>query len=186
VSADQSASFEPLNPYSAPETEVERATRAIALVKATRLQRLSAFVFDASLGAVPFVPLMLSDERSVLFCLFVCMVLSFIVLCVQLLLLSQNGWTVGKRALRIKIVHSNGERAGAGRILVVRAFVPAVLSLLAILCLATLLDSLALSTARRLGWWIPSVALLIDPLLIFGRARRCGHDYIADTIVVKA
>jgi uncharacterized RDD family membrane protein YckC len=27
---------------------------------------------------------------------------------------------------------------------------------------------------------------LIDVLLIFGNARRCVHDYIADTIVIKA
>jgi hypothetical protein len=27
---------------------------------------------------------------------------------------------------------------------------------------------------------------LIDALVIFGDARRCCHDYIADTIVVRA
>jgi hypothetical protein len=27
---------------------------------------------------------------------------------------------------------------------------------------------------------------IIDSLFIFGNARRCVHDYIADTIVIKA
>jgi len=26
----------------------------------------------------------------------------------------------------------------------------------------------------------------VDPLMIFGGARRCAHDYIADTIVIRA
>jgi hypothetical protein len=26
----------------------------------------------------------------------------------------------------------------------------------------------------------------IDPLFIFGNARRCVHDHLADTIVIKA
>jgi hypothetical protein len=32
---------------------------------------------------------------------------------------------------------------------------------------------------------IPLYAI-IDVLFIFGNARRCVHDYIADTIVIKA
>ena len=79
--------------------------------------------------------------------------------------LSRYGQTVGKRLLKIRIVRSNGERASLGRIFLLR-YLPMML----------------------LGK-IPLVGLILvltDILFIFREDRRCLHDMMADTIVVKA
>jgi len=76
-----------------------------------------------------------------------------------------NGQTVGKRALRIRILRSNGERATLGHIFS-RRFLPTTL----------------LGVIPRLG----PLVTLADCLLIFRDSRKCLHDQFADTIVVKA
>jgi uncharacterized RDD family membrane protein YckC len=79
--------------------------------------------------------------------------------------LYQNGQSIGKKIMDIKIVRVSGERCALWRILVLRAFV------------------------NGLPRYIPFVGsfyALADPLLIFGESRRCIHDYIADTIVIQA
>ena len=78
--------------------------------------------------------------------------------------LHRYGQTIGKRAVRIRIVRSNGERASLGRIFGLR-YLP-----------MTLLGAL------------PFLGLLIsltDSLLIFRDSRQCLHDQIADTTVIK-
>ena len=79
--------------------------------------------------------------------------------------LHRYGQTVGKRALRIRIVRSNGERASLGRIFGLR-YLP-----------ATLLGAVPL---------VGFLFTLTDILLIFRESRKCLHDQFADTIVVKA
>jgi len=79
--------------------------------------------------------------------------------------LQRYGQTVGKRALRIRIVRSNGERATLGHIFG-RRFLPTTL----------------LGVIPRLG----PLVTLADCLLIFRASRKCLHDQFADTIVVKA
>jgi uncharacterized RDD family membrane protein YckC len=78
--------------------------------------------------------------------------------------LQRYGQTVGKRALRIRIVRSNGERAGLGRIFGLR-YLPMIL----------------LGAIPKLGLLIT----LVDYMLIFRDSRKCLHDQFADTIVVK-
>ena len=78
----------------------------------------------------------------------------------------RNGQTIGKKLLGIKVVRSDGSRAGLARIFWLRYLV-----------------------AQYLFAIIPIVGMvyaLVDILMIFGEARRCCHDYIADTIVVRA
>jgi uncharacterized RDD family membrane protein YckC len=81
-----------------------------------------------------------------------------------------NLWTVhryrasiGKLALKIRMVRSDGAEAELWRIVFLRGLPQWVVSA------------------------IPFVNLLnlVDVLFVFGKARRCVHDYIADTIVVK-
>ena len=63
--------------------------------------------------------------------------------------------------LGIKVVRADGSKATLGRIFWLRNFVSALLNIVPF-------------------YW------LIDCLLIFGDARQCVHDKIADTIVVRA
>jgi len=79
--------------------------------------------------------------------------------------LYRNGQTIGKRLLSIKIVRTDGSRAGLLRIIFLR-FIPTGI----------------LSSIPLIGFSFT----LLDPLLIFQKSRRCLHDLIADTIVIDA
>jgi uncharacterized RDD family membrane protein YckC len=78
-----------------------------------------------------------------------------------ILFVSRNGQSIGKKMLGIKVVRSDGSRASLGRIFWLRNAVNTVLA------------------------FVPLYGL-VDILLIFGEARQCVHDKIADTIVIKA
>jgi uncharacterized RDD family membrane protein YckC len=80
-------------------------------------------------------------------------------------LLERAGQTVGKRLLGIRIVRSDGSAAGA-RHIVLRRYTP-----------YSLLGAIPL-----LG---PFISLL-NVCFIFRESRKCLHDEVADTIVVKA
>lgn len=79
-------------------------------------------------------------------------------------LLATRGQTIGKVLLKIRITRPSGEAVSNVR-LALRYGVGYAASLIAVVI------------------WIYS---LIDCLLIFRKSRRCLHDEIADTIVVKA
>jgi uncharacterized RDD family membrane protein YckC len=72
-----------------------------------------------------------------------------------------NGQTIAKKMLSIKVVRSDGSPASVGRIFWLRNFVNGALGI------------------------IPLYGL-VELLFIFGEAQQCLHDKIADTIVVKA
>jgi uncharacterized RDD family membrane protein YckC len=78
--------------------------------------------------------------------------------------LTRYGQTVGKRVMHIRIVRSDGSRAGLGRIFALR-YLPLIL----------------MGSIPYLGLLIT----LADYLLIFRESRKCLHDQFADTIVVK-
>jgi uncharacterized RDD family membrane protein YckC len=78
-----------------------------------------------------------------------------------ILFVARNGQTIGKKLLGIKVVRSDGSKASLGRIFWLRNVVNTVLG------------------------FIPLYGI-VDLLLIFGEARQCVHDKIADTIVIKA
>jgi uncharacterized RDD family membrane protein YckC len=93
---------------------------------------------------------------------------ALIVICllaVTTVLVQRNGQTIGKKALGIKIVRKDGSRATLGRIFSLRYFVNTLLTMIPV---------------------IGGLYGLVDVLFIFGKTQRCIHDYIADTIVVKA
>jgi uncharacterized RDD family membrane protein YckC len=71
---------------------------------------------------------------------------------------------VGKRLLNIRIVRTDGRRAGFARLLFIRGGVTMVLYMIPLL---------------------GSLVALVDMLMIFRASRRCLHDVIADTVVVR-
>ncbi len=87
---------------------------------------------------------------------------SFGVLGYQLYLLVTTGQSLGKRTMGIKVVRTDGSPVDLGRLIFLRNVVP---------------------------WFAGVVSCnlfsLADPLFIFTADRRCLHDHIADTQVVK-
>jgi uncharacterized RDD family membrane protein YckC len=75
--------------------------------------------------------------------------------------MARNGQSIAKKWLQIKVVRFDGSPASLGRLIFLRNVVIWVLSM------------------------IPLFGI-IDALFIFGEARQCLHDKIADTIVVRA
>jgi uncharacterized RDD family membrane protein YckC len=79
-------------------------------------------------------------------------------------LVAANGQSIGKRLVGIKVVRTDGSRASLARIFLLRNVVSSLPNFL-----------------PYLGWFY----LLADPLLIYQDSRRCIHDLIADTIVIR-
>ena len=75
--------------------------------------------------------------------------------------LGENGQSIGKKACRIKLLRTDGSEVSISRVIIGRNVINGILGI------------------------IPLYGI-IDVLFIFGNARRCVHDYIADTIVIKA
>jgi len=161
--------------YAPPRAEVaDLAPADGSPVLAGRGQRLLAMLIDAAvLVAVSWLVLRLmgvdmfdtaaadSAARGLRD-----MVIGIVVLvAVQGVLLVQRGQTVGKLAMGLRIVRPDGRRADALRVLGLRYVLPYLLTPF---------------TTLLMLW------SLADALAIFGRARRCLHDRIADTIVVRA
>jgi uncharacterized RDD family membrane protein YckC len=80
-------------------------------------------------------------------------------------LLATRAQTVGKVLLKIRIARPDGSKPSFGRLVVLRYGVGWVFAIVPML-------------AQIWG--------LVDALLIFRTSRRCLHDSIADTIVIKA
>lgn len=92
-------------------------------------------------------------------------VVMLILFAVNCILLHKNGQTIGKKLLGIKIVRTNGDRIGLGRILLLRV-----------------LPMTPLGAIPLVGYLIT----LVDSLLIFRESRKCLHDDFADTVVIIA
>ncbi len=80
-------------------------------------------------------------------------------------LLVRHGQTIGKRLLGLRVVRPDGQAVGIGRLIGLRYGA-----------------GFLISAIPAVGMFYP----LLDALLIFGRQRRCIHDWIADTIVIRA
>jgi uncharacterized RDD family membrane protein YckC len=132
-----------------------QAKPVIRLKPASRGSRFLAAMVDAAAVLVIWLPALIF-QNPVLFLAGIC---AFAVL--QMFLLSRDGQSVGKRVLGIRIVKNDTE-ANGGFVsnVLLRVIVNAVLS------------------------FIPFYTL-VDILLIFRDDRRCIHDMIAGTKVVK-
>lgn len=78
--------------------------------------------------------------------------------------LSKNGQSIGKRMRRIRVVRNDGGPASPMQIIVMRNLLPA-----------------AVTALMPFGQFLS----IIDYAMIFGDERRCLHDLIANTKVVK-
>ena len=84
---------------------------------------------------------------------------------INLRLLYLYGQTIGKRIIGVRIVRLDGDRAGLGRLVVLRTMVPSMIA------------------------GVPFLGVLfavVNYLFIFRDDRRCLHDHMADTKVVVA
>lgn len=164
---------ETINPYAAPGVPVTGALppplpdEVRRLPLAGRGERLLARIVDRLLYVACAVPLFVVAVMRIEGAFGLTVVLGVfaaaIVFIYNLMLLGDNGQTVGKRWLRIRIVRTDGSDAGLGRIFGLRMCVP-----------------------WLLGFFLGPFFVLPDLLCIFGNEKRCLHDMMADTLVVEA
>ena len=169
-------SFEYRNPYAAPTAQVQPTPEERfddELTTAGRLPRLMAALVDGGISLVVAIPAVVAAMRYTPqrgigelggSLVLLTMVGYLALLIYTLILLSREGQTIGKRVIGIRIVRTDGERAGLGRLFWLRYCVPSLIGAI-----------------PYIGW-IFSIANI---LWIFGEQRRCLHDHIADTMVVN-
>jgi uncharacterized RDD family membrane protein YckC len=172
----------PHNNFAPPQSAVaDIPAEDLSSRKASRGSRLAAIIIDGLIFGIPFIasfwvglgamrphptPLdfwMAAVATGAVFWAGACVALALVVL--TTMLVYQNGQTIGKRLLGIKVVRTDGSRASLSRIFFLRYLL------------------------NTLFMWVPlagGLYALVDPLMIFGEARRCCHDYLADTIVIWA
>lgn len=168
--ARQPMSESAVNPYQPPAsaTVAEVVAEPDVADLAGRGARLVAVLLDGLLLNLGFWYLVeqlqmgtaLDEPRA-----FVPAAIVLVVAGVQVRLLSERGQTIGKLALGVRIVRRSGARAGLPRILLLRE------------AFAALAHHVPV---------IGGLVALVDALMIFRADRRCLHDHVADTIVVRA
>jgi uncharacterized RDD family membrane protein YckC len=137
---------------------------------AGRGERLGAAVLDSVLVMVPvllaLVPMFMARDNgnAEVWSGFLVLLVVVAAIAVNCVLLSRNGQTIAKYMLRIRVARPDGSNPGLARIFFARYLPLAVLGALP---------------------FIGTVVTLVDALMIFRDNRRCLHDDIADTIVLK-
>jgi uncharacterized RDD family membrane protein YckC len=170
------------NPYAPPQAAVDDIAEPQQFaVPADRGTRLGAAIIDSILFmAAVYVPLMVAlissaqgevapDDPAAAVPLASIALGSDVVGLVGLIVwswftlkfMARNSQSIAKKWLQIKVVRADGSRVTLGRLVWLRNVVIWILS------------------------FIPLFGI-IDALFIFGEARQCLHDKIADTIVIKA
>jgi uncharacterized RDD family membrane protein YckC len=171
------------NPYQPPKAAISEVATGGAFELAGRGTRLGAILLDGLIGGTlvyapmfigGFLPAIVASvvRRQPLvwgpgFALAggVAGFMSLALGVITFILVKRNGQTIGKKILGIKVVRKDGRKAGVGRIFWLR------------------------NVVNALPGFVPLVGGLyglVDALIIFGQARRCLHDRIADTIVIRA
>jgi len=180
------------NNYAPPQSVVSDVPLTdAAFEKASRLSRFVAAILDGLIFTIPLSPTYVAFFRTLSSVgvngghgaptanpfaawammaqtgtpFFIGSFINLILLGVTAMLVYKNGQTIAKRLLGIKVVRTDGSRASFPRIFFLRNVLNIVIMLVPLL---------------------GGIYALVDPLMIFGGARRCAHDYIADTIVIRA
>jgi uncharacterized RDD family membrane protein YckC len=164
------------NPYASPQADlsIQRAPEDAEL--ASLGERLGAAIIDTIIMlVVALVPIVIfyggwteymaaDSSESYAFTLGSTAFGFLMYVIVNGYLLAKNGQSVGKKILDIKIVRTDGSRASFVRLVAVRALFEHALLLIPVVDI-----------------WLS----IIDVLFIFQRSRKCLHDTIADTIVIR-
>jgi uncharacterized RDD family membrane protein YckC len=177
---------QPNNNYAPPKSAVADPADSDDTVMASRWSRFWASFVDGLVVGLPFGPsymaaapaisALMGQRRFTALTMWVELartgtpfyggvLVLLIVLAFVAVLVHRNGQSIGKKLLGIKDVRTDGSRATLGRIFGLRYLVNTLLTMIPI---------------------IGGLYALVDVLMIFGSAKRCCHDYIADTIVVRA
>ena len=165
------------NPYAPPLASVrDIAERHSMNDPADRGTRLAAAIVDSIIfGAMVYAPLMFAmisgsakaesgtaNTDTTLVLAAGLTFVGFVVWCwLTISRMKANGQSIAKKFLHIKVVRTDGSPVSLGRLIGLRNIVTMLIS------------------------FIPLYSIL-DMLFIFGESRRCLHDKLADTIVVKA
>ena len=156
-----------VNPYAAPKAAIKDAASSEPEL-ATLWQRFAGNLVDGVVMTLAWVPgavvapRYLGEQSPLVPVLIVVPVL--LVLLLQFWMVYRHRASIGKRVMKASMTAPDGSEASLWRILLLRALPVAALS--------------AVPFANLL--------LLVDALFIFGKSRRCVHDYLGGTIVVKA
>ncbi|HMK84421.1 MAG TPA: RDD family protein [Steroidobacteraceae bacterium] len=173
------------NKYAPPQSIVaDVSSTEGAFEKASRGSRLGAAILDGLIFSLPLMPSYIAGFNAVIHSggrpnalvfwgamvaagtlFYVGLLIDLVLLVVTAVLVQRNAQTIGKKIAGIKVARKDGSRATLGRIFWLRNFVNSLLGLIPL---------------------IGPFYGLVDVLMIFGEARRCCHDYIADTIVIRA
>lgn len=141
---------------------------------ATRWQRFWASLIDGLIVAVVTIPviyltggfedLVEGGQPSFGYTLLIGLVSIIVFVLINGKLLLQKGQTVGKKILKTKIVDSDNNPPSQTH----------------------LIKRYSVYFFLRMVPYIGPILSLINILLIFGKNKKCGHDYVADTLVIKA
>ena len=165
------------NPYEAPQAELVDPASEVGFELADRGARLGATLLDglllwgtAGILAAIGIPMTIAKQEAgnwvpMVLVIGLILVAVLVIMAIHLVLLHRYGQTIGKRALGIRIARPDGSPASLGRIVGLRIIVA---KIPAMLC------------------YLGTIYSLTDACFIFREDRRCLHDLIADTIVVRA
>jgi uncharacterized RDD family membrane protein YckC len=174
------------NNYAPPQSVVaDISSRDVPFEKATRLSRLGAVLLDGLIFGIPFVPsyamtisVMAHTRPSPYNYLaiwstmagsglwfYAASLIDLVLIVITTVLVYRNAQTIGKKLVGIKVARTDGSRASLARIFWLRY----------------LLNTLIMYVP-----FLGGLYALVDACMIFGEQRRCCHDYIADTIVIRA
>jgi len=175
----------PANKYAPPKSEVADVVPDDD-IKASRGSRLGASIIDGLIISIPMspayfhaIPLIVRAGPAVQRNAFAAwgviastggwfyleLLWAVCILIINGILAYRNGQSIAKKWLGIKDVRTDGSRVSFARIFWLRNAINVCISLIPL---------------------VGGLYGLIDVLFIFGSAKRCVHDYIADTIVVRA
>ena len=165
------------NPYAPPTADVDDVSPLrTGQVLAGRGTRLGAAILEGVIIVAIVVPLILiglvlqpsslrAGGEPPWIGILLCVVAGFGWLALNLKFLYDNGQTIAKKILGIKIVRKDGSRASVKRIVGIRWVVNGLLGAIPL---------------------VGPIYGIVDSLFIFNAERRCLHDHLADTIVIVA
>ena len=152
--------------YKPPQAELAEPVTARHEL-AERGTRLVAWIVDGLLiapGFVPMIPALAENSEPGIAAIAFLGIWTIALLVINLVFISQTGQMIAKRWFKIRVVRADGSPISVGRYVGLRVI------------------------PIQLGSAIPilgNLVALANALAIFRESRKCLHDEIADTIVVK-